>query len=169
MKGIRSYIIIICLASSCSSFGQSINKWMGNTKLTVSYFHVGSYSKERPLFFLDQSFEYVVTPKFRIGLGTGINLYPADLTVPIFADFKYLTELSKFGFFVHQTYGYNLKLGDIGFFSHRLTGGVGLNFRIGERMTLDPELGYLLNMDNYGGGSISFVGSIGLYYPLSKK
>jgi hypothetical protein len=167
MKGISVYIIIYLL--SFNGFGQSSNKWMGNTGLTVSYFHINSYSKERPLFFLDQTFEYVVAPKFRIGLGTGINLYPADLTIPIFADFKYLTELNKFGFFVHQSYGYNLKLGNLGFFSHRLIGGFGVNLKLNSRLTIDPELGYVLNLDNFGGGSLSFVASVGLYYPIGKK
>ena len=168
MKWIKYITILSCFLST-SVFAQSDNKWMGNTKLTVSYFHLGSYSKERPLLFLDQSFEYVVAPKFRIGMGTGINLYPANLTIPVFADFKYITELNKMGVFIHQSYGYNLKLGDVGFFSHRFNGGFGFNIRLSEKLTLDPELGYVLNLDNFGGGSLSFTAAVGLYYPIGRK
>jgi len=165
MRWIKLVIIVISLSAGSA---QAQMSWMGKTKLTVSYYHIGSYSKERPLVFLDQSFEMVIKPQFRIGLGTGVNLYPSDLTVPLFMNLKYVKEMGKIGFFAQQSYGVNLKLGSIGFFSHRLVGGAGVMIRLKDRLTLDPELGYVLNLDNYGGGSLSFTTSLGVYYTIGK-
>ncbi|MEX1002379.1 MAG: hypothetical protein WDZ35_09725 [Crocinitomicaceae bacterium] len=168
MKWINIFTITIGVFLFCS-LGRSqkeYNPWMGKSKLMVGYYHFGSYEKERPIIGLEQTIEYVIHPKFRTGIGLGVNIYPGKLTFPVFATAKYIQQLKRFGFYFIQSYGINTGFGDIGFFSHRNYGAFGVNIRLKENLTLDPEIGYLLNWDKHGPGSLSLTTGLGLYYSL---
>ena len=140
--------------------------WMGNSKLIVGYYQAAGFADHSPVVGMEQSFEYALYPKFRIGLGTGVNVYPSDLTFPVFGTFKYVQQLKWCGLFVLQSYGMNTRFGNTGFSSHRNYGAVGLMFRLKEKLTIDPELGYLLNWNSAGIISLNLTAGVGLYYSL---
>lgn len=162
MRGIKLFLLFALISSS--SFGQEKKvKWMTTTQVIGSYYHLGSYSKETPLSGIEQLIELQPFEKFRFGLGSGFNLYPSTGTIPIFASFRFITPISrKWNFYVLQSYGRNIKTGDIGFNSNRYYGDVGGSYQLSDRLSLNAGMGYLMNWDRFGGKSLSFTGSIGL-------
>lgn len=148
-------------------FGQDV-RWKGTTSLIGSYYHVGSYSKERPFAGVEQLFEVQPFDKWSFGIGTGFNLYPANATFPFFATVRYTTSVAeKWEFFYLQSYGRNIKYGSIGFNSNRLYGEFGFPFILNNKLRLSPGMGWLMNLDRFGGKSLSFTGSVGLSYYIN--
>ena len=141
--------------------------WLGNTSFGLSVYHIGSYAKQRPIYSIEQSFEVAPFEKIRFGLGTGLSLYPATLTIPVFTSVKYIiTSKKKWLCSVTQSYGRNLKLDKLGFNSNRYSGNIGNSLRIREELWMKGELGYLVNWDKYGGGSISLILNFGISYKI---
>jgi hypothetical protein len=141
--------------------------FVGNTNLIGSYYHLGSYSKERPFGFIEQTFEVTATKKFWFGLGTGFNLYPGTAVIPIFATARYVkTFNSNWGLHVLQSYGRNIKMGILGFNSNRYYGDIGARYHFKNGLGANFGMGYLMNWDRWGGKSLSFTGSAGFFYRL---
>ena len=156
-------LTVFCHTSYCQE--REKPSWYSNTSFGLSVYHIGSFAKERPIFSLEQSFEIAPFEKIRFGIGTGINLYPATLTIPIFASVKYiLKSKEKWSCSIMQSYGRNLKIGKIGFNSNRYIGNFGNSFQVAEKTWIQGELGYLLNWDRYGIGSISLILNLGINY-----
>ena len=177
MKGI-SIAILICFTSLGFSqeqiFGERENKKVliaGHTNLIGSYYHLGSYSKERPFGFIEQTIEII--PKkissLRFGIGSGFNLYPGTAVVPIFATFRYFKNIKeRWAFSIVQSYGRNIKTGSIGFNSNRYYGDFEGVYFLNPSLSLTFGMGYIMNWDRWGGKSLSFTGSLGLYYTFYK-
>lgn len=171
MKGISLFIVMLVFARSLAQnellvpTSNGTLKFSGHTNLVGSYYHLGSYSKERPFAFIEQTIEVIPFDNFRFGLGTGFNLYPATAVIPIFATVRYVKPFGdKWGFTITQSYGRNLKTGKIGFNSNRYYGDIGALYALKEKIGLTFGMGYLMNWDRWGGKSLSFTGSAGLYY-----
>jgi len=170
MRSIKK-IILLCTLGLISHYSQcqelTKRSWYSNTSIGLSTYHFGSYSKQRPIFYLEQSFEIALLRKIRLGLGTGLNLYPATLTIPVFANTRFIAaSKNKWTCYITQSYGRNLKIGRIGFNSNRYTGNLGNSFKVGEKLWLQGELGYLINWDKYGGGSVSLNLNFGMSYKI---
>ncbi|MCB9224490.1 MAG: hypothetical protein R2780_14830 [Crocinitomicaceae bacterium] len=170
MKGISLFILLFlllpCFAQDESADDGKI-KFVGSTHLIGSYYHLGSYSKERPLGFIEQSFEIVASPNYWFGIGTGFNLYPGTAVVPIYVSSRYVKDFNpKWGMHILQSYGRNIKMGNLGFNSNRLYGDIGARYSFKELLGINFGMGYLFNWDRWGGMSLSFTGSVGIYYGL---
>ena len=170
MKEIKKIILAFAIGF-CSINGHAQDKtklaWYGNTSIGLSIYHFGGYTKQRPIYSLEQTFEIAPFEKIRFGLGTGFNLYPAALTIPVYATVKYLiTSKEKWFCSVSQSYGRNIKMGKIGFSSNRYTGNIGNSLKVSEKLWIQSELGYLLNWDKYGGGSLSLSLNFGISYKI---
>ncbi len=136
-----------------------------STHLISSFYHVGSYSKESPFLALEQTLDYQLKPKFRFGLGSGLNLYPATLTIPIYS-YANLTikTTNKLNIELLQSYGRNTKLGDLGFKSNRYVGQIIFDIHRKKKLSFAPQIGYLFNWDKWGGKSLSFLLGISIRY-----
>ena len=178
MKGISCTAILILLLhvgyTQSAIFNAEDKKVIiaGHTNLIGSYYHVGSYVKERPLGFIEQSVEIIPgkLKQLRFGVGSGFNLYPGTAVIPFFATIRYVKPINdKWGFSVIQSYGRNIQTGDIGFNSNRYYGDVGALFNFLPKLAMSFGLGYVFNWDRWGGKSLSFTGSLGLYYSFLRK
>lgn len=141
---------------------QDKGSWISEINLRTGFYHVGSYSKENPSFFFEPEIYYRVLEKIDIGFGAGINLYPATLAYPIFLRGKYHFNIASFNAYISQSYGVNLRLGNLSFFSHRYTGGFGNYWLDKEKWSLLTGVKYLLLLDHYGGRNIGFLANIGI-------
>lgn len=130
--------------------------------------HAGSYSKERPIFGLEQTFAYRFHPRFTVGVGVGINLYPALLGVPIKVEgtYSFGNPDKKVGGFAYQSVGRNVKLFRESFNSQRYDGGLGLTIELTDQVDLVPQVGYLMLLDKYRGGFLSANFGVRLTYGL---
>lgn len=141
---------------------------VGKTNILVSFYHSGSYGKERPFFFLDQSFEYRFHKCFSAGLGFGINLYPAAPATPFFINGRYHFNVRKINFSIEQSIGKNIKIQEYGFNSNRYIGTIGADFNLRKYLLLNSQVGYLYLWDKYGGQDLSLFATIGLTYKIIK-
>ena len=131
---------------------------------TISYYHIGSYSKESPFLGLEQSINYSVFEKIQIGLGSGINVYPSTFTFPIISSITYSLPISSnWNCSILQSYGRNMKFKKNGFKSNRYFGQLSFKHPIKKNIQISPSIGYLYNWDKWGGQSLSFTIGIGLH------
>ena len=162
MNTYKPLFYLVCLLP-VFSFGQSSLKWTATTDVFMSYYHVDSYAKERPIIALEEVIDFSPFERWKYGLGFGANLYPATLTVPVFLSVKHIKPLrNDLRLSIFQTYGRNLRFGELGFSSSRNYGGLGLSLRLKDGMRVEPKIGYLLNWDKWGGASLSFTLGVGL-------
>lgn len=159
-------LIILVVSISLQFFAQENSSLLKtSTHLMSSFYHVGSYSKEKPFLALEQTLSYNIKPKIKVGLGTGLNIYPATLTIPIytFASFT-VNKNEKINIELNQSYGRNTKLGEIGFNSNRYAGKLIFNLNSKKQISLAPYLGYLFNWDKWGGKSLSYLIGLSIKY-----
>lgn len=162
MRKIKFLLLLSFLSTYADAQGEKKN-WFTTTNLIGSYYHLGSYSKERPFAGIEQLVEYAAFEKFRFGLGTGFNLYPANATIPIYITARFITPMNdKWSFYILQSYGRNIKTGKIGFNSNRIYTDFGAPFHINQKFSINPSMGALMNWDKWGGKSLSFTGGLGL-------
>lgn len=143
---------------------ENTKKWAQQTQFRLGYYHLGSYSKENPSFFLEHQMNYKISDHWRLGVGAGINLYPSALAYPLYLDGQYHFSLGKLPAHFSQSYGVNLKLGELSFFSHRYVGNFNLLLFPKKKIQLMTGLGYLYVWDNHGGKNVSFLLNIGIQY-----
>lgn len=140
----------------------------GHTHLGLAFLHSGGYATQGSIYMLNQSFSYRFHPHFSVGLGTGFNIYPSLAAMPVYIDATYHFGQGKYTGYLHQTIGRNVKFSEWSFNSQRYTGGPGLQIEIKPRFGIEGEMGYLLLLDRFNGGNLSFYSTIGLYYSLGK-
>ena len=166
------YVMFILLFSSQQIYSQTDTTFqkriVGKTNFLVSFYHSGSYGKERPFFFLDQSFEFRFHKHFSVGLGLGLNLYPAALATPFFINGRYHFSIRKLNCSIEQSIGKNIKIQEYGFNSNRYFGAIGVDFNLRKYLSLNTQVGYLYLWDKYGGQDLSFFATIGLSYKIMR-
>jgi len=164
MKSIKLFLLIV-LFCKFDANAQTVSSkvWTGETYFLMSAYRLGSYQKERPTLFLEQNLNYRVNKRISIGVGTGINLYPALLALPLKFDGRYHFQVKSTPMSIVQSYGRNIKLSDSFFRSNRYVGELRVHFPIG-KISLLPRVGYNLLWDKYNGRSLSFFAGIGIEY-----
>lgn len=159
---------LFLLLFSCSGITQeqvsSGNEWSNQTSFRTGFYHLGSYAKENPSFFLEQQLDFIFQEKYSLGLGTGFNIYPAALAFPVFVEGKRILNINQKRFHVTQSYGVNLKLGDIFFYSNRYMGNFNIVLSENQRVDLVTGLGYVYLWDSHGGKNVSFLFNIYITY-----
>ncbi len=173
MRSIKIALLIVLLMGLSLSYAQitPVTKWSGETYLMSSFFRLGSYQKERPTIFLEQTLNYRLNDRFSLGAGFGINAYPALFGFPVHVNGKYNFNIKNKTFSIIQSYGRNIKFGDISFNSNRYLGEIRMILVL-KKVNLTPRIGYNYLWDRYNGRNLSFLVGIGLKYNLfsgSKK
>lgn len=159
------FFVIIFHFSSEAQISLKRSDGMNNqTNFRLGFYHLGSYSKENPSLFLEHQVNYHFKEYYSLGLGVGMNLYPAALAFPLYLEGQRLINIGGRQFYFTQSYGVNLKLGDLSFFSHRYNGNFNAMFFFERKVKLIAGLGYLYLWDNYGGKNVSFLLNIGVQY-----
>lgn len=138
--------------------------WSTKTQFMVGFYHFGGYGKEKPIYYLEQYLDYQLTEKYSLGMGLGINLYPAQLASPLSVNAKYHFKLKALSAYFQQSYGYNIKLGKVFFKSSRYLGSLGLAFKSNEKISWTSDLGYAFIWDKYSGASLTLHLGIGLKF-----
>lgn len=138
--------------------------WFGLSKVEIGSFHAGSYRKERPIVMVQEIVAYQFHPRLSLGIGTGLDIYPAALGFPVYLNGAYQFRVGPGQGVAQTSMGMNLRLSDVFFRSMRHSSSLGYAFSIGKRKVLLPKLGYLLNLDGYAGGSLSLVFGLDLVY-----
>ena len=141
---------------------ENTQKWSQQVDASVGFYHLGAYAKENPSLFLEYQANYRVLKKINIGLGAGVNLYPAALAYPLYVEAQYRFSIGDLPAYTSQSYGVNLKLGERSFFSHRNVGNLNVILFQDKNVQLISGLGYLFLWDNYGGKNISFLFNVGI-------
>lgn len=159
-------MLLICYNVTFNIFSQSKieKKWQGETSILSSFYRLGTYSKERPTFFLEQGINYQINDLFSIGTGLGINIYPALFALPIQIQGNYRFNIKNQPFALSQAVGRNIKLSDNFFRSNRYLGELKIILPVKKTVHLAPRLGYNLLWDKYNGRSLSYFIGIGLIY-----
>ncbi len=170
MRSIKGGILIIALFASVIGYSQAelVTKWKGETYLMASFFRLGSYQKERPTIFLEQTINYRLNERFSLGAGFGVNAYPALLGFPVHVNGKYNFKIKNRTFSIIQSYGRNIKFGDISFNSNRYLGELRMILVL-KNVNLTPRIGYNYLWDGYDGRSLSFLVGVGLKYDLFSR
>lgn len=170
MKSIKYILFVLIIFSAAQSNAQEnyMKGWTGETSFSLSFYRLGSYVKERPTFFLEQAFLNRINKRLSLGAGICINAYPALLGMPIYASGVYHLNIKSYHLSFNQTFGRNVKLGDVFFDSWRCLGYCELGISL-KNVLLKPKLGYNLLWDKYGGRNLSFIIGIGLKYNLTKN
>lgn len=150
-------------------FAPPTHYFYGHTRFDVGFYHIGSYSKERPILYLEQSFNYWLNQRFSFGAGFGINLYPAALAFPVFVNGNYHFTVGRHFLTWSNTLGANLRLGELSFSSFRYLGTVSAPVYSRKSVKIVPEVGYSLLLDRSGGGAITFLAGIGIQYRFGKQ
>ncbi|MCH2234508.1 MAG: hypothetical protein MK078_09670 [Crocinitomicaceae bacterium] len=153
-------VLILTLFFGISAKAQNEKSISGRTLVDVSFYHLGSYAKERPFVFLEQEINFSLHPKFTFGLGTGINVFPGALGLPLKLRGTYNFNRN----YIFQTVGAHLKVGTLFFSGYLWRGGYGRTFTLGDQLVLNSDLGYSYGWDRYGGKRLSFYLGIGLSY-----
>jgi len=139
----------------------------GYTSLSASFLRLGSYSKERPTFFIEQDFDYRFNDRVSLGLGLGFNLYPALLAFPVALNGKYYFKINKRSFLFKQSIGRNIRLADIFFSSNRYLGSFAMQIPL-KQSALFPEVGYNFLWDRFGGKNVGFFLGISWKYTIKR-
>jgi len=158
--------VIVLFVLGCATLGYSQDEadagpWRTKTIFRTSFYHLGSYSKEKPSFFLEQNVNFVLSSRFYLGLQMGVNLYPSLLAFPVSLQGKYYLSPSALKMYINQSVGRNIKLGKSSFPSNRYVGSLGLDLGLGNSSRLSPHLGYSFIWDKFGGGALSFFVGLG--------
>lgn len=135
-----------------------------STNLHGSFYHIGSYSKERPAFYLEQELNYYVSNELSLGIQTGINLYPGLLGFPVSITAHKENYTTARTLIFTQSIGRNFGIGELFFSNYRYWGSMGIVLNEAKKMRFIPELGYSLLWDRYGGGALSFFAGVRLSY-----
>ena len=135
------------------------------TEFNVSFYHLGSYSKERSAIYLEQGLHYQFDNEVAIGGTIGINAYPGLLALPVglSAQFPILKSLKRH-WSITQSYSRNIKIGTFFYRGNRYRGGINLRLKTGDRLQIQPEIGYSFIWDRYGGAALSFLAGVRLCY-----
>ena len=73
------------------------------TQFMVGFYHFGGYGKEKSIYYLEQYLDYQLTEKYSLGMGLGINLYPAQLASPLSVIAKYHFKLKALSAYFQQS------------------------------------------------------------------
>lgn len=138
----------------------------GQTFIQCSFYHAGSYSKERPAFYLQQDFHYVFGKHFSAGPGIGFGLYPAAAALPLSVSMNYHFKVSKLQLRWQNTIGRNVKVGALFFSSYFFNTSFVTEWYSGEKIQVHSHVGSLFLFDQHGGKSISLNAGIGCTYKL---
>lgn len=143
-------------------------KWSFSTRLWGSYYHLGSYAKERPAFSLEELAVYDLSSRWEIIAGLGISAYPGALGLPLFAGIRYYPLIDATGFYADASHGYHLRVSEIFFASHRNQVMIGYQF---QRDKFDWAVGTGANLlwDRYGGGALSFVIDLSIRFHKNRE
>lgn len=162
MNKVKLSFLLILQLTAVSVFSQE--KLKTATRPAVGFYHIGSYSKERPILLLEQDLDYVINPSFKLGIHAGFNLYPAAAALPLGLHARYVMQAKKTSCIITQGYSRHLKLTPVFFSANRYYGTLGICFNKQKRLQIIPELGYLYLWEQYGGKAISFTAGIRLTY-----
>lgn len=170
MRLIKAIVFCAFFCSSTSGLSQkdSIRTWSGESAFMLTVYRLGSYQKERPTFFFEQSFNYRLNQRFSIGAGVGINVYPGALGLPVGINGRYHYRIGKVNCTLVQSYHRNLNVGELFFSSYRYMGELIGHFKIKD-FTLNPKIGYNFLYDKYDGRNLGFLMGISAIYPLKIK
>lgn len=159
-----SLILLFLVVMVKANAQENMQKWSQQTHLRVGFYHLGSYSKENPSLFLEHQLNYKVHEKWNLGVGAGVNLYPAALAYPIYMEGQYRFSCRGLPSYLSQSYGVNLSLGEYSFFSHRYIGNFNVLLLQQKKIQLITGLGYLYIWDHWGGKNISFLLNAGVEF-----
>lgn len=160
-------ILLFCLFLSAVGFGQSDTpNFHGITRFELGYPHVGSYSKERPTFSLEQGFTYNINQRFAAGIETGIALYPGAFTIPLHLLGTYSFNVGAQHFNWNHRIGMNLRAGENSFFSYRYNTDLRWIIPSGTSVNFFAGIGGNFLWDRWGGRALNGTLNLGLVYRL---
>lgn len=166
MNKITLFFILLLLTFSSWTQDRGRNLY-GYTRLEAGYPHVGSYSKERPSFALEQEFTYPIRRSFSLGFGTGIALYPAAYTIPIHLIGSYRFDFLGVRLSWNHRIGLNTRIGENAFFGYRYNTDFRYHRILTRKVGGFVGLGANYLWDGWGGKSLSGAINIGISYAIN--
>jgi hypothetical protein len=172
MNKILSLFILLLLTFSSWAQGWVPDRGAhiyGYTRFETGYPHVGSYSKERPTFALEQEFVYPIRRSFSVGIGAGIALYPAAYTIPIHIIGSYRFDFLGIRLSWNHRIGMNTKIGENAFFGYRYNSDIRYHRALTRKIGGFVGIGANYLWDRWGGKSLSGALNIGISYGLIRR
>jgi len=160
------FSLLVFLFSFAAFAQEKEESFIGETSFQCEFYHLGSYSKERPVYLLQQNINYIFSPHFSGGIGVGFALYPAALALPVSFNANYHFNPGKTPLIWKNSFGANIIAGDLFFAASNFKSGIAIQLFKEKPMHLIPEAGFHFLFDGYGGKALSIYGGIGITYKI---
>lgn len=161
------FLALILVTFSLSNFGQENMRRpiYLSTQLDLSFYHLGSYSKERATIYLEQAVDYQFDNGIQVGGSFGFNAYPGLLAIPLGGQVRFpVLKKRRSDWFITQSLHKNLPVGNLFYGGNRYRGELSSILYQNDKLQIIPALGYSFIWDRYGGIALSFNAGLRVTY-----